>query len=132
MSLIIENDGEEIKKTNYFESPYARGNKFYLSINGGAVRLLLPPSYIPEFQKEWKLAKRFVLTRKRMIEFGIPDGYEIWLDDKSNDPFKIQMSSNSADRLLPKEDHNRTIQFSVWGPGPKKILSGSILFQYQL
>jgi hypothetical protein len=132
MALMIENDGPEIKKTNYFESPYAKGNKFYLSFNGGAVRLLLPPILIPEFQNEWKIAKRFILTRKKMVEFGIQDGYEIWFDDKSKDPFKLQMSSNSSDRLLPKEDHDRTIPFSVWGPGPKKLFSGSILYQYQL
>jgi hypothetical protein len=40
----IENNGPEIAATNYYDSPNAGAGYVYLSINAGALRLLVPDS----------------------------------------------------------------------------------------
>lgn len=46
MSEILEitNHGPLITGTNYFDSELAAAGKLYVSVNGGAVRVLLPPA----------------------------------------------------------------------------------------
>jgi hypothetical protein len=41
--ITVENDGQEIVGTNYWNSEYFRRGAVYLSVNAGAFRLLVPP-----------------------------------------------------------------------------------------
>jgi len=105
--LRIENNGKEIIDTNYWESELNRGNKYIVSINSGAFRLLVPDAFLGEMKKELPLAKRIIITRKENY-------FDILLDDGSKYPYSFQFSYNSFDRLPSKGDSGKEFIFSAW------------------
>jgi hypothetical protein len=62
MLLTIENDGQEITATNFWQTEQARRGSFYLSTNAGAFRLLVPEQHKSAIA-EFKTAKDVILTR---------------------------------------------------------------------
>ncbi len=121
-TIIIKNDGKEIISTNYFDSKLNKRGKYYISLNAGAFRLLIPDVYVDEIKRELKLAKRIVITRKALQIDAEVQGFEILLDDKSEDPYIFQFSENSFDRIPEKNDENKTFFFSAWIREDNKIL----------
>ncbi len=43
-TLVVGNNGPDIRSTNYWQSEYAKGGIVFLSMNAGAFCLLLPPA----------------------------------------------------------------------------------------
>ncbi len=78
--LAVENDGQEIRATNYFESEYARRGAFYLSVNAGAFRLLVPPAHESAIE-EFRTAKEVVVSRGAWPAQRRKDALEILFDD---------------------------------------------------
>jgi hypothetical protein len=78
--LAVENDGQEIRATNYFESEYARRGAFYLSVNAGAFRLLVPPAHESAIE-EFRTAKEVVVSRGAWTAQRRKDALEILFDD---------------------------------------------------
>lgn len=120
--IIIKNDGKEIKSTNYFDSELNKHGKYYVSLNAGAFRLLIPDQYVNEIKQELRLAKKIVITRKALQIGGGLQGFEILLDDESDDPYTLQFSENSFDRLPEKTDENKYFAFSAWIRENKKVI----------
>ena len=60
MNIIIKNDGPKIKSTNYYLTPLGE-IKFFLSLNGGAARILVPTKHKKIFFEELKKAEEIVL-----------------------------------------------------------------------
>lgn len=110
----ITNNKTEIINTNYFESLLNKHGKFYVSINAGAFRLLIPDVYLNTMEKELPLAQKMVITRDSTM-------FNILFEDYSETPYQIQLSSNSFDRLPSQQDKGRDFIFSAWTKKGGKI-----------
>lgn len=104
------NDGPRLVSTTYWSTEHARRGLLYLSVNAGAVRLLVPDaaSYVlDELPEEGTPA---TLGRGRW------QGREVyrltWLDDPT-DPYVVEIDARQADRLLPASEAGRLVPL-VW------------------
>lgn len=112
--LIIKNKGKEILDTNYFDSELNINDKFYVSINAGAFRLLVPDKHVNEIKRELELAKEITITRKMFHKGNGIQGFEILIDDNSDYPFYLQLSENAFDRKPSSFNENKSFVFSAW------------------
>ena len=109
MSLIqVSNHGPLIVATNYWESELAAAGKLFVSVNAGAIRILLPPTLYGALS-DMRTARHCVLTRGPADEM-----VEILFDDLSDRPYVIELSSNSFDMLPAKPPPGREWSVSVW------------------
>ena len=60
--LQITNHGPLITATNYWDSELAHAGKLFVSVNGGAIRVLLPPQ-LYSYLADMRAAKECVLSR---------------------------------------------------------------------
>jgi len=111
----VTNHGPLIVQTNYWDSELAREGKLFVSVNAGAIRVLLPPQ-LYSFLVDMRAAKECVLSRgpwsaARAVmstlagHFALPearDAVEIMWDDGSPSPFALHLTPESFD-LLPAE-----------------------------
>ncbi len=112
--LTIKNNGPDIIETNYFESELARRGAFFLSINAGAFRLLVPPGQETVLD-DFCAVKEIIVSRGPWVAMGRNEAIEILFDDHSKSPYSIQMgATEQVDRLPAKEDAGRWYDFSVW------------------
>jgi len=111
--LIIENNGQEITESNFWGSEQERAGAFYLSINAGAFRLLLPQQH-ETILAELETAKEVIITRGPWPDAGQTNAMEILFDDGSDSPFSIHLGANQVDRWPLPEDAGRMFMFSVW------------------
>ena len=101
MQLFIENNEKEIKRTNYYDLPQSE-NYFYLSMNAGALRLLIPKNKTEEMKNELEIAEKIIVT-------FMDQGVHLLLEDNSQNPYQLFMSYEIVDRKLT--DHNRKAVF---------------------
>ncbi len=125
MILQIKNNGPDIEQTNYFESDLAKRGGFYLSINAGEFRLLLPAG-TEHMLVDMQTAVDVVVSRGKLAG---QEAIEILFDDYSENPFSIHIGKNQIDRLPPAQDMERKWSFSVWVTGPRCIYRASCFFR---
>ena len=77
MALVIENNGSEILSSNFWDS---ETSNFFLSVNAGAARLLIPDSRIDEIGK-MVTGKQVILSRGPCWPQADKDAIEIMFDD---------------------------------------------------
>jgi len=111
--LIIENCGQEILETDFWQTDQAKAGAFYLSINAGAFRLLLPQQH-ESILTELETAKEVIITRGPWPDAGQTNAMEILFDDESDSPFSIHLGASQVDRWPLPEDAGRTLAFTVW------------------
>jgi hypothetical protein len=107
----IENDGVLIKSTDYWQTTHAKQGYFYLSINAGAFRLLIPPcmeDVIPQMQT----GKTIVISHGKYQ--GEKDAFEILFDDHSDSPFSVMVDALQADRKPELIDDKKQFQFLAY------------------
>lgn len=113
ISLMVQNNGQEIVATNFWETEHARRGLFYLSINAGAFRLLVPEAHTSAIS-EFKTAKDVILSRGPWSQMGNRDAIEILFDDESESPYALHLDARQLDRLPAREDAGRTAVFTAW------------------
>jgi hypothetical protein len=96
--LQIENDGPDITATNYWDIEHAKRGYFFLSLNAGCVRLLVPDSKVSEIQ-EFKTARFAILSRGPWPEMGQTDALELLFEDFSDSPYALHLSIGQCDML---------------------------------
>jgi len=109
MDIHIVNVGQAIKKSNYWTSELAMNGYFFLSINAGAARLMLPPS------KELSILDMLNGARHVVISRGFNNGreaLEIMFEDGSKSPYALYMTLETVDRMFADSDNE--FVFSVW------------------
>ena len=111
MALTIENDGPEIVASNFWDSEMARHGYFFLSINSGAARLLIPDSRISEV-KEMETGKLVILSRGLWIKKA--NALEILFEDGTEEPYSMHLGPEQLDRLIPPSESGRDLTFSAW------------------
>lgn len=111
MSLIIENKGQDIVRTFFWETEMAKRGFLFLSSNAGAFRLLVPLTFgdIHEFQ----LAKDIIITRG-FWERSKGDAMEILVNDGSDNPYSLHLSQSQLDRWPSSNDVGKTFVFTIW------------------
>ena len=119
-ALKIVNNGPEIIETNYFESDYARRGAFYLSINAGVFRLLVPTINEPAIS-EFQTAREIIISRGPWPAQERTEAIELLFDDHTDNPYSIHMGIEQIDRLPPSQDAGKPWQFSAWVTGPECV-----------
>lgn len=113
----VINNGQDIESTNYFDSEHAMRGAFFLSINAGCVRLLVPDIQQSEIQ-EFKTAKYAILSRGPWPEMGKEDALELLFEDFSDTPYAIHVVTEQCD-MLP--DGKGDWRLSVWSREGKRF-----------
>lgn len=124
--LLIENEGAEIIRTNYAESEYAQKGYFFLSVQAGALRLLVPPcieGQIPEMRQGAKYVVASFLPEKMHGPKKL--ALELLFEDGSEDPYVLSLSGSQIDRLPSPEDVGIQLVMSIWSmsDGARKAFS---------
>lgn len=120
MVLQIENREGDILSSNFWDSEYAKRGAFFLSINAGAARLLIPDNRISEV-KEMETGKLVILSRGPWPEGRKKEAIEILFEDYSEASYSMHLGSEQVDRLLPPSDNGKDIIFSAWTRGAVKL-----------
>lgn len=110
----ITNDGAAITRTNYWALPHALGY-CYLSINAGAVRVLVPPPLIAEITDALRTATRAALDVAGALSVGATRLHLI-LEDDTDTPYVLDLDRDQCDRLLPASEAGRWVPLIVYGP----------------
>lgn len=118
MFIEIQNDGPEIVSTNYWASEHAARGLFYMSINAGVFRLLVPDAQVQEIG-ECTTAREVIISRGPWPQAGKSDALEILFEDDSESPYVIHLTSEQVDRMPLNTDQDHKGQqprwkFSAW------------------
>jgi hypothetical protein len=113
--LRIENDGADISTTNYWQTTLVRAGKFYLSLNAGAFRLLVPPQH-QHCVQDMRTASMVVVSRGPLTLQGqkLPDAVELLFDDGTEEPFSLHLSPGQIDHMPLDTDSARAWVCTVW------------------
>lgn len=125
MALVIKNNGQEILSSNFWDSDTA---SFFLSVNAGAARLLVPDSRIDEVQK-MMTARRVIISRGPCWPRADKDAIEIIFDNGSNTTYSIQLMAEQTDDLIPNSMHGSSIVFSAWRKNAVKLFDRPAKFR---
>lgn len=105
--ILIQNNGEKLLETNYFDSPQASIGEYYLSWNAGVARLLVP-DLSAHALTEMRTGKKAYI-----IEYS--DAIEIVFDDYTQSPFFIVINKRQCDRALGKSKNSELVVYSRQG-----------------
>ncbi len=112
--IAVINDGPDIKSSNYWENELAANGIIFCSVNGGAIRVCLPPDlyrWVPDIQT----ATEVVLSRGPWPAMGQAEAVEILYDDGSDSPYVMFLGRSSfAEGLPAKPPPGRKWNLSVW------------------
>jgi hypothetical protein len=126
----ISNHGPLITATNYWDSELAREGKLFVSVNAGAIRVLLPPQLYVALN-DMRAVRECVLSRgpwsthltpeqalsmdlPRSVETAVLEGIEIMWDDGSDAPYALHLTPASFDLLPAEPEPGREWLLSVW------------------
>jgi hypothetical protein len=87
--------------------------KFFLSINAGCIRLLLPDNQL-DMLAEMKTGKKVIISRGPWPDQRRDDGFEIMFEDYSDNPFAIHVSTESWDMVPAKDTIGKKWDFAIW------------------
>lgn len=118
-ALIIENRGQAIVRTNYWDSEAAQHGFLYLSWNAGAGRVLVPDSQ-KSILREMKGAPAVVVSRGPWHDQGGRDALELMWDDGSEAPFAVHLVAEQTDRLIPDTQQGGGFAITAWTRGGLK------------
>lgn len=105
--LTINNDGDKIADTNFWQTEYNDRGLAYLSANADALRLLIPMSAVADWLPEIKTGKRVLIEPPARA--GYPNHIDVVFDDGTDSPFSICLDrTRQVDRTLG-DGHARII-----------------------
>ncbi len=109
----IRNHGPLLVASNFWETEMEAAGKFYLSLNAGAFRLLVPRSQEPAI-REMQTAGEVIVSRGPWPDAGRDDGFELLFEDEGETPFSLFFSVETLDRLPLDADADREWLFTAW------------------
>ena len=108
MLVSIHNDGQRITSTNFWElAEYQAHGKFYVSINAGCVRLLVPRSRTADAH-DMAAAKVAVVSIGPCRDWNNMDAAHIMFDDGSDSPYCLFTELRAFDVLPTTAEDART------------------------
>jgi hypothetical protein len=109
----VQNHGPLILSTNYWDSELAQAGKLFVSVNAGAIRVLLPPC-VYDWLSDMRMARECVLSRGPWPAERAAEGVELMWDDGSDAPFALHLTPESFDMLPAEPEPGREWMLSVW------------------
>jgi hypothetical protein len=109
----IHNDGPRITRTNFWTSELAAAGKLFCSVNGGAIRVLLPRERWGDLN-DMRVATYCVLSRGPWPAERKAEGIEIMWEDESDMPYCWHLTPESFDVLPGEPDFGREWICAVW------------------
>jgi hypothetical protein len=107
----VLSDGPRVVETSYWSSPHARSGYLQISINAGAVRVLVPPaverrllSELPPVGTPCRYVQDARSGMRRIVYLDDPDA-----------PWVLEVSAAQADRMLPPGEHGRKVRLLWYG-----------------
>ena len=95
--ITLENLGPDLVRSNYWQSAYARNGYYYLSVNAGCLRLLVPEQRESEVA-EMLSAHEVVVTVGPYRQADGRPMIEILFDDHTATPFALHLCREQTDR----------------------------------
>ena len=117
--MIIQNRGQALLATDYWDSPNARAGYFYLSWNAGAWRVLVPDNQKPAL-REMRTAVEVIVSRGPWSDQGGREALELLWEDGSDNPYCLHLVAEQTDRLLPDTDQGGGFVITAWTRGGLK------------
>ncbi len=111
--ITIQNDGQHIVSTDYWDSEHAKAGYFFLTWNAGAARLLVPDSQHFAL-REMKTAREVIVSRGPWVDQGGRNALELLFEDGSDSPFCLHLVAEQCDRMLPEENQGGGFMVVVW------------------
>lgn len=111
--IAITNHGPLITSTNFWGSDLALAGKVFVSVNAGAIRVLLPPSRYADLS-DMRAAKQCVLSRGPWPAAHAEEAVELLWDDGSDEPYSLQLTRESFDLLPAEPEPGREWVVSTW------------------
>lgn len=111
--IVIQNAGQAIAGTTFWGSDWAEAGYMYLSINAGALRVLVPARREQDIQ-EMAGASEVIVSRGRWSLGDGRDAIELMWEDGSRSPFCIQVGMESLDRPIPAAEQGKGFVVTVW------------------
>lgn len=111
----VRSHGPLILSSTYWGSDLDRAGTLFLSLNAGAVRLLLPSGW-EEAVAEMRTGRGVVFSRGPWaLDPGRgTDSLELLFEDGTADPYCVHLSAAQADRLPTPEDQGKEWLFTAW------------------
>ena len=130
-SLTIANKGPLLVETNYWESQLAQEGCFFLSVNAGAFRLLIPRQCENALPDMTTNVSHVVISRTQYEPLPRTVVLELLFDDGSEQPYALGLSMPQLDRLAPKSDDKRRVRCALYvnRDGPKLVFETDAFFQ---
>lgn len=94
--IIVQNNGEELISTNYWETELALAGYFFVTANAGCLRVLVPPMHENSIQ-EMRTGRR-VLIEPSIYEPRV--ALDFIFDDGTKNPFTLSIERAMMDRRL--------------------------------
>ena len=103
--LVIRNDNEKIAETNYWETELSQHGIFYMTLNAGYYRLLVPETDV-NFVKEVLNASRVIISQGNTDQLDPPNdnAFEVVFEDGTDNPYALLMRRDNWDRNPAVED----------------------------
>ncbi|MEA3641752.1 MAG: hypothetical protein VBE63_17705 [Lamprobacter sp.] len=117
--FLIENRGQAITKTNFWDSEQATRGILYLTWNAGAGRLLVPDNQ-KAMLRELKGSQEVIVSRGPWPDQGGREALELLWEDGSDSPFCIHLVTEQTDRLIPEHQQGGGFVVTVWTRGGVK------------
>jgi len=127
-SIWVQNDDAEIVSTNYWKSSMAEKGFYFLSINAGAFRLLVPERLKPVIQ-ELRSAQYCIISKGPSLSPLYPYAIELLFEDNTSTPYHLILCERQLDRNPSGSDAGRVFKFSVWTKGCEKALEMDAYFR---
>ncbi|MBJ7223590.1 hypothetical protein JG725_17285 [Brenneria sp. L3-3C-1] len=110
---IIENEGQAIAGTNYWDSQHAAAGYAFLSWNAGAGRILLPAALVSALP-DMRAAHYVIVSQGPWRVKDGRDAWELLFEDGSDAPYCLHLVAEQSDRRLPDKDQGGGFVVTVW------------------
>ena len=126
--LNIQNNGPDIVFSNFWDLEPAKKGYFFLSVNAGCARLLIPDGRIAEIE-EMKTGKIVIISRGPWSQAGKKEAVELLFEDYSETPYSMNLGAKQIDRLIPSSDNGRDLLFAAYTRGSIKAMERPAKFR---
>ncbi len=111
--IVTKNHGPLIVSSTYWGSEMEQAGKLYVSVNAGAVRVLVPAKR-RALIAECRGSKYVVLSRGPWPAAGLADAAEILFEDGTDTPYALHLSPESFDLLPDEPPAGREWVLALW------------------
>lgn len=111
--IAVRNHGAILLWTTYWTSDLERAGQFYVSVNAGAIRILVPRR-LATVINEWRPSDCVICSRGPWPDQGVEEAVELLFEDGTDAPFALHLTPASFDMLPGPPNPGREWVLSAW------------------